>query len=138
MSDARRTNSPPPSDDALDSALLAAFSVRGAPRNKQPGVSDSVIARRKRVLQIYGLTPRGREVLLRRQQHRCAICRRGISELKQDTLFVDHDHVTGKVRGLLCCSCNTRLAAVEDRVWIVAARRYLDKPPASRGRIKIS
>lgn len=39
------------------------------------------------------------------QNGRCAICRKHQSELKRG-LDIDHDHKTGKVRGLLCNYCN--------------------------------
>lgn len=44
----------------------------------------------------------------------CAICETPQSELKI-RLAVDHDRVTGKVRGLLCPSCNIKLGWFENR-----------------------
>ncbi len=47
-----------------------------------------------------------------RQQERCAICRCLCGTGRR--LAVDHDHRTGRVRGLLCFRCNTSLARYEE------------------------
>lgn len=57
------------------------------------------------------------------QDGRCAIC----GDLPK-RLCIDHDHKTGRVRGLLCIQCNARLAYVEDPDWMAAATRYLRLP----------
>jgi hypothetical protein len=44
------------------------------------------------------------------QQNVCAICH---SEQLDKRLSIDHDHVTGKVRGLLCSECNINLGFIE-------------------------
>ena len=46
------------------------------------------------------------------QKGKCAICGKLQSEFNYP-LFVDHDHKTGKVRGLLCAGCNTGLGFFE-------------------------
>ena len=50
--------------------------------------------------------------MLARQNERCAICRDKCSTGRH--LAVDHDHRTGRVRGLLCFRCNTTLARYEE------------------------
>ncbi|PYQ17504.1 MAG: hypothetical protein DMF80_00495 [Acidobacteria bacterium] len=46
------------------------------------------------------------------QKERCAICRKACGTGRR--LAVDHDHQTGRVRGLLCFRCNTALARYEE------------------------
>lgn len=61
----------------------------------------------------YGISVGDYRDMLGEQSGRCAICGKHQSELKQ-ALSVDHDHATGKVRGLLCSSCNGALGLMED------------------------
>lgn len=59
------------------------------------------------------------------QGNRCAICERSFDDVPA---FVDHDHKTGKVRGLLCPKCNTLLGMVNDNPDILRkAIMYLEK-----------
>lgn len=60
----------------------------------------------------YGLEPEQLAELLEAQEGLCAICRQ--SEVARKHLSVDHDHFTGKVRGLLCNRCNTSIGKFED------------------------
>jgi len=57
----------------------------------------------------------------------CAIC--GITKPKGKQRFhVDHDHSSGKIRGLLCSSCNLILGHAKDNVLIlVDAINYLNR-----------
>lgn len=48
------------------------------------------------------------------QNNRCAICGKHESEINRGRLFVDHDHDTGKIRGLLCQKCNSALGMVDE------------------------
>lgn len=63
----------------------------------------------RRVLDIYGLTPQGYRDLYIAQHGTCYICRKAVGKNPDDPsnrgrrrLGVDHNHVTGQVRGLLC------------------------------------
>lgn len=59
------------------------------------------------------------------QNHRCKICNRHESEFKKG-LCVDHCHITGKFRGMLCIKCNTAVGSMDDNVdRLKAAVDYL-------------
>lgn len=74
-----------------------------------------------RVLRDHGLSIAEYEALLAEQKSACAIC--GESGLR---LYIDHNHRTGKVRGLLCPYCNLALGGFRDSVdLLLAAARYL-------------
>lgn len=66
---------------------------------------------------LYGITEEEYDKRREQQKYSCAIC--GVHEdvwfsERQRRLYVDHDHVTGKVRGLLCGNCNTGLGNFKD------------------------
>jgi hypothetical protein len=68
----------------------------------------------------YGLTLEGYNDLVRSQGGRCAIC--GAAS----TLCVDHDHATGRVRGLLCHNCNRGIGLLgDDAARVGRAAEYL-------------
>lgn len=70
----------------------------------------------------YGMPAGGYESLLAEQGGHCALCGR-ISPL-----VVDHNHVSGEVRGLLCRKCNTGLGQFNDSGDLLrAALAYLQK-----------
>ncbi len=76
----------------------------------------------------YGITPQQFEEMSDAQGGRCAICLmvpEGKTP-KTSLLHVDHNHVTGKVRGLLCDKCNRSLGCLrEDPALFDAAKQYL-------------
>lgn len=57
----------------------------------------------------YGITLEQYDEMFRQQGGACAVCG---SVPKKNRLSVDHDHATGKVRGLLCMNCNIALERV--------------------------
>jgi Recombination endonuclease VII len=59
------------------------------------------------------------------QQGRCKCCNKHQSELKQ-RLFVEHNHTTGKFRGLVCQGCNIKIGAVESKDY-EAVKKYLEE-----------
>lgn len=71
---------------------------------------------RKTHLKRYGLTEDQYYTRLASQDFKCAICRAETAQsgVTEKWFFVDHDHNTGKVRGLLCNHCNRGLGAFKD------------------------
>lgn len=70
----------------------------------------------------YGLSIQEYEQMVADQDGRCLICRS-----QPDRLVVDHDHQTGRVRGLLCSPCNLALGCLRDNADAArAAAQYLD------------
>ena len=73
----------------------------------------------------YDITRNEYELLLRKQDGRCAICGKTQEDNGRE-LAVDHNHETGAVRGLLCANCNTGIGLLGDDVEILYnAIKYL-------------
>ena len=75
----------------------------------------------------YGISQETFDLILARQENRCAICKRIFDttahRLKPN---VDHDHKTREVRALLCGYCNSALGELQDDPQIVLrAYEYL-------------
>jgi len=67
----------------------------------------------------YGITLRELNVMFEAQDRRCAICRSPLRWAKatakgRGIACVDHDHQTGRVRGILCHHCNRSLGTFGD------------------------
>lgn len=63
----------------------------------------------------YGITLEEAEDLYHKQEGKCAICGEFKGSLSKSAgLYIDHDHESGKVRGLLCNSCNVALGLMKD------------------------
>jgi hypothetical protein len=71
---------------------------------------------RRGTLKQYGLTTSDYNRMVEQQDGVCAICG---SDNKGKNLNVDHDHKTGRVRGLLCNHCNWGLGHMKDDTGIL-------------------
>lgn len=86
------------------------------------------LRRNRRLKHRYGITSADYQVLLERQGGTCATCQRREGDVQWGVLCVDHDHATGKVRGLLCNSCNTAAGYIEAAgTDLQALAKYLTK-----------
>jgi len=64
--------------------------------------------------------------LLLTQNNKCAICLIDMSRVSRK-FAVDHDHKTGKIRGLLCGQCNRGLGYFKDNIaLLIRAKEYLN------------
>ena len=83
--------------------------------------------RRSNTLRRYNMTTAEFDVLFESQGCCCACCKTIVLKGNKGWC-VDHDHVTGKVRGILCGLCNTGLGALGDDVaGILKALEYLKR-----------
>ena len=74
----------------------------------------------------YGLTMEGFEAMYVHQAGLCAIC--GRPPIIGQSLQIDHNHATGKIRGLLCGSCNRAIGLLQDDALVArAAFKYLEE-----------
>lgn len=77
----------------------------------------------------YGISVEEYNRLQELQSYKCLICER---EGNNRILSVDHDHTTGKVRGLLCNNCNIALGIFKEDIPIMKkAIKYLESNKSS-------
>jgi hypothetical protein len=69
------------------------------------------------VLKRYGLSRPAYDAMVKGQDGRCALC-------PGKPTNVDHCHKTGKVRGILCNSCNLKMSGIDDVEWRKRAILY--------------
>lgn len=86
------------------------------------------ISRSNQLIKTYGITLQDYADLMSKQDGKCAICRQPAlgGHTSTRSLHVDHNHKTGKVRGLLCHKCNPALGQFNESIERVsAALEYL-------------
>jgi hypothetical protein len=69
--------------------------------------------RHRHLIRRYGIGADEVERLVEQQGGMCPICR------KASPTAVDHDHVTGAVRGILCADCNAGMGQLRDDPWVL-------------------
>lgn len=68
------------------------------------------------------------EALLAKQDGVCDICKIASPGKTRASFSIDHDHKTGKIRGLLCSGCNTAIGLMyESKETLANAIKYLEK-----------
>jgi len=80
--------------------------------------------RKGRLKYTYNITPEEYEKMFIQQKGCCAICINPCEQNKH--LYIDHCHVTGKIRGLLCNNCNLGIGNLKHDISILQnAIKYL-------------
>ncbi len=94
---------------------------------------DAEKIRERNLRNNYGLTLEDYNIMLFQQGYVCAVCKQEETVIDHYTqqpksLSVDHDHETGKVRQLLCTTCNQVLGNIEkDSQRVKLLIKYLKK-----------
>jgi hypothetical protein len=86
-------------------------------RAKERRLTDKLFVENKRnynLKRLYNITIEDYNNIFNNQNGYCAICGKHQLEFKR-AFAVDHDHITGKVRGLLCMKCNADLGIYENK-----------------------
>ena len=71
----------------------------------------------------YGLALEQHKAMYLAQNGCCAVCGEPVS---YDKVHTDHDHNTGRVRGLLCGGCNRAIAIFDNHELLEKAIQYLE------------
>jgi hypothetical protein len=112
--------------------VICAHTARS--RDYRKGTAAVVTALRHNMSRLYGLTLEQFDRLRETQQYRCAICAKHEDALRSilhkgqpGRLTVDHDHLSGRIRKLLCRNCNVVLGhAKDDAALLRAAADYIE------------
>ena len=87
---------------------------------KNSGAYCCKCQKEKNMLRNYGITLEQYDKMLEEQDGKCKICKTETPG-GRGRFNIDHDHVTGKIRGLLCFHCNMVLGQVKDDIKILTS-----------------
>ena len=80
----------------------------------------------------HNITQKEYEMLLNSQDGKCAICHTDRPNCRNvEHLSVDHDHETGRIRGLLCQNCNLGIGHLKDNTTILESALFYLKERSS-------
>jgi hypothetical protein len=107
--------------------------VRTPKATSTPRRHDPLTAHDRHLRRTYGITLAEYDAMFQAQGGLCALCLRtertlvginGSTDVRR--LHVDHDHVSGKIRALLCSACNSGLGHFEHDPWLLEqAAKYV-------------
>jgi len=101
----------------LDKKLRQFYTMRWRRNNSTRYLNSLRWAKYKR---LYGITFGEFQDMVEQQHGRCKICHEATK------LYTDHDHQTGKVRGLLCMNCNSAIGLLKEKpLLLMRAVLYL-------------
>ena len=89
-------------------------------------MSTKQAAKDKYLRNKYGITLAVYNEMLKDQKHQCALCGKHKSNFSK-SLHVDHNHKTGRVRGLVCYYCNRRRIGQNDILSVSKLQWYMLK-----------
>ncbi len=85
-------------------------------------------SKNSRLLRKYNISLDEYNKMLLEQDGRCWTCSKHADDERDKVLVVDHNHLTGEVRGLLCSNCNTAIGLLQESQEILEkVSKYLDE-----------
>ena len=102
----------------------SSFGIR---RRSKDGLSSwcKICDREKNLLRRRNITLKDYSIMFGKQKGLCAICKTNHNGNR--SFAVDHDHTTGKKRGLLCTACNTSIGFIEKYIKNKEYRNKIDR-----------
>lgn len=94
-------------------------------RNAKYAENKAIVRAKRR-----GTTAEALDAVLALQGYRCPVCEKPLAAWPSRQTHIDHCHETGRVRGLLCHSCNGKEGWV--RKYGKKLEAYLSNPPADQ------
>lgn len=111
-----------------NNAVLTSKNKNPAPQKeaqKRYNKRNPNVVKNTKLKHYYGIDLSTYNILAKKQNYSCYICKTPEEKLRT-ALSVDHCHKTGRVRGLLCDSCNNGLGRFKDSiVFLEEAIKYL-------------
>jgi hypothetical protein len=100
--------------------------ARAAKWNIENKERRRIIIQKNNYKKRYGLSIEQKQELVDKQNSKCAICNNDLKDAHD--VCVDHNHITNKIRGILCRKCNLGIGHLNDSTQILkSAILYLDK-----------
>ena len=105
-------------------------------RNHRKSPEAKLITRNNNLKQKFGIDLEQFEEMKRAQGNCCAICNQEPQNDRE--LVVDHNHITGDIRGLLCYGCNSAIGHLKESPELIwKLYDYLDRTTWNIGLDKI-
>jgi len=101
-----------------------------APQRKYRQTHKEELKKRRKIYDLknkYGLSITEFDDLLLSENNKCPICGQPLDLLNLKNICIDHNHLTGKVRGILCRKCNLAIGLLRDNPeYLRNAIKYLE------------
>lgn len=94
------------------------YKVQKSNYQKQYYVNNKNILNKNRhnydLKRTYNITLEQKEQMLSNQNYKCKCCKKDLTQLNSKRIHIDHNHTTGKVRGILCQTCNLAFGLMKE------------------------
>lgn len=113
---------------ACDKLQTAAYQIKNKDKIALRKKGRAKESREWHLRTTYGLSIESYDAMHKSQNGCCKICSIVEKHAPRQILYVDHDHDTGAVRGLLCGKCNTAIGLLQDSSeFTIKATTYLQE-----------